>query len=157
MVCWTDQKKWFGRGCRLWSGRRSARGLLAKPTNRPVIIYIRFFMYKSYDFGKICKACCRSNLTVCRNIFGKNPEDPPIGYWLVLMHFWIDLIEPVYLSTWIILFFSISEKLWYKTCFPSPGSLGRDLTDLPSCRISTRIYVGTQWIILYVELVLGST
>ncbi len=84
-------------------------------------------------------------------------KDPPIGNWLVLIHFWIDLIDPVYLSTWRILFFCISEKLWYKTCFPSPGSLGRDLTDLPSRRTSTRVYVGTQWIILYVELVLGST
>jgi hypothetical protein len=33
---------------KMWSGQRSGRGLLAKPTNRPVIIYIRFFMYESY-------------------------------------------------------------------------------------------------------------
>ncbi len=47
---------------KLWSGRRSARGLLAKPTNRPVIIYIRFFMYESYDLWKIRKAHCRLSM-----------------------------------------------------------------------------------------------
>jgi hypothetical protein len=40
------------------------------------------------------------------------------------------------------LFFCISEKLWYETCFPSPGSLERYLTDLPPRRISTVVYVG---------------
>jgi hypothetical protein len=43
---------------KMWSGQRSARGLLAKPTNRPVIIYIRFFMYESYDIRKNRKANC---------------------------------------------------------------------------------------------------
>ncbi len=33
----------------MWSGQRSARGLLTKPTNRLVIIYIRFFMYQGYE------------------------------------------------------------------------------------------------------------
>ncbi len=37
---------------KMWSGQRSARGLLDKPTNRPVIIYIRIFMYESYDREK---------------------------------------------------------------------------------------------------------
>jgi hypothetical protein len=34
---------------KMWSGQRSARGLLTKPTNRLVIIYIRFFMYQGYE------------------------------------------------------------------------------------------------------------
>ncbi len=95
----------------------------------------------------------RRNLTVCRNIFGKNPEDPMIGLnaFLDRSH-WASLL--INLKNFI---FFISEKLWHNTCFPSLGSLGWNLTDLPSRRISTRVYVETQWIILYVELVLGST
>ena len=49
---------------KMWSGQRSARGLLAKPTNRPVIIYIRFFMYESNDIGKNRKANCTYVLRV---------------------------------------------------------------------------------------------
>ncbi len=43
---------------KMWSGQRSARGLLAKPTNRPVILYIRFFMYQGYDILFFREAHC---------------------------------------------------------------------------------------------------
>ena len=37
----------------MWSGQRSARGLLAKPTTRQVMAHIQFFMYQGYKVGKI--------------------------------------------------------------------------------------------------------
>ena len=57
-----------------------------------------------------------------------------------------------------LIFFCISEKLWYKMCFHSPGSQGRNLTDLPPRSISTEVYVGNQicqGIIHYVPFVLA--
>jgi hypothetical protein len=33
---------------KMWSGQRSARGLLAKPMTRQVMVHIRFFMYQGY-------------------------------------------------------------------------------------------------------------
>jgi hypothetical protein len=64
-------------------------------------------------------SCAGSNLIDCQTFLEKNQLDPIIGNRSILMHFWIDLIEPVYLPSIIFLFFCISEKLWYKTCCPS--------------------------------------
>ena len=112
--------------------------------------------FNSFSPGQ--KAICRSNLTDCQTFLEKNQLDPIIGNRSILMHFWIDLIEPVYLPSIFFLFFCISEKLWYKMCFPSPGSRGRNLTDLPPRSISTGVYIGidtSQGKIHYVPFVLA--
>ena len=86
----------------------------------------------------------RNDRTTCRHLFGKKSVDPItiIGKRSILMHFLIDLIEQC--TYQVDLFFLHSEKLWYKMCFPSPGSLGRNLTDSPPRSISTGVYVGIQ-------------
>jgi hypothetical protein len=40
------------------SGQRSASGLLAKPTTRHVMVYIRFFLYQGYDILFYREAHC---------------------------------------------------------------------------------------------------
>jgi hypothetical protein len=45
-------------GKKMWSGQRSARGLLAKPTTRQVMVYIRFFLYQGYDILFFREAHC---------------------------------------------------------------------------------------------------
>ena len=40
------------------SGQRLARGLLAKPTTRQVMVYIRFVLYQGYDILFYCEAHC---------------------------------------------------------------------------------------------------
>jgi hypothetical protein len=103
--------------------------------NDTIVRYL--FLRKAHD-----ERVTRSNLTDCQTFLEKNQLDPIIGNRSMLMHFRINLIEPVFLPSIILLFFCISEKLWYKTCCPSPGSLGRNLTGLPPRRIITRVYVG---------------
>jgi len=87
----------------------------------------------------------RSNLTDCQTFLEKNQLDPMIGNRSILMHFWIDLIEPVYLPSIYFLFFCISEKSYgTKRVVPLQARyLGRNLTDLPPRRISTRVYVAS--------------
>jgi hypothetical protein len=46
----------------MWSGQRSARGLLAKPTTKQVMVYIRFFLYQGYDILFFGEAHCKSSL-----------------------------------------------------------------------------------------------
>jgi hypothetical protein len=50
------EKKEHGR--KMWSGQRSARGLLAEPTTRQVMAHIRNFMYQGYKSRKNCKPSC---------------------------------------------------------------------------------------------------
>jgi hypothetical protein len=42
----------------MWSGQRSARGLLAKPTTKQVMVYICFFLYQGYDILFYREAHC---------------------------------------------------------------------------------------------------
>ena len=42
----------------MWSGQRSARGLLAKPMTKQVMVYIRFFLYQGYDILFFGEAHC---------------------------------------------------------------------------------------------------
>jgi hypothetical protein len=55
------------------SGQRSASGLLAKPTTRQVMVYIRFFLYQGYDIlfyreahcKVLCSKACRTTKEYC--------------------------------------------------------------------------------------------
>ena len=59
----------------------------------------------------------RSNLTDCHTFLEKNQMDPIIGNRSILMHFWIDLIEPVYLPSWIFFIFLHFWKVMVQNVF----------------------------------------
>jgi hypothetical protein len=45
----------------------SARGLIAKPTTRKVMVHIRVFLYQGYDIRFYCEAHC-SFIVVCEQL-----------------------------------------------------------------------------------------
>ena len=60
----------------------------------------------------------RSNLTDCQTFLEKNQLDPMIGNKSILMHFWIDLIEPVYLPSLFFYFFAFLKSYCTKRVVP---------------------------------------